>query len=82
MVEYHVIGDKKTRIVICKGEPLTPKQQKKLSVKTKLLAILELHPTIGFCEKHKIYYKIYRKNELEEIWLCPLCYEEKFGNGQ
>jgi len=79
MVEYRVVKVEDSELVICKGEPLTPKQQKKLSVKTKLLAILDLHPTIAFCEKHKIYFRIYRKNDLDEIWLCPLCYKEKFG---
>jgi len=44
----------------------------------KLFALLGLNPRLDFCGKHKIWFEKVDRNKLQEIWVCPRCFEEKF----
>jgi len=78
--EYRVFYSNGVRIVVFKGEMLTASEYKNLSFKQKLVAILGLSFRLDYCPKHKLFFKKHESGRVEEIWVCPKCFDEKVNN--
>jgi len=61
-------------LFVIKSKSLDPR---KISIINKIIAITGFNLTIGFCRKHKLYYK---RDEctFNVLYICPKCFEERF----
>jgi len=78
--EYRVFYSNGVRIIVFKGEMLTASEYRNLSFKQKLAAILGLSRRFDYCFKHKVFFKKHDSGRVEEIWVCPKCFDEKVNS--
>jgi len=63
-------------VVVFKGRALSCGEE--VSLKNKLAAIVGLSWNLGYCGKHKIFFRKYDAGRVDEIWICPKCFDERF----
>ena len=75
--EYRVFYSRGVKIIVYKGKMLAANQYRSLSLIQKLTAILGLSQTLDYCHKHRLFFRKYESGRINEIWVCPKCFDEK-----
>jgi len=64
-------------LFVFKGRMLTASEHKNLSLLQKLAAILGLSSRFDYCPKHKLFFEKCESGRVDELWVCPKCFDEK-----
>ncbi|RJS85202.1 hypothetical protein CW706_02115 [Candidatus Bathyarchaeota archaeon] len=75
MLEYQILHSDDIKVMVLKGWEV----HTKLSILQELTAIIGINPRVDHYNKHKLYsYKVNR-DRIDEIRICPKCFEERFS---
>ena len=73
-LEYRILHSDDINLIVLKGWEV----HDKLSFWQKLTAIIGINPRIAHCSKHKLYFYKVDRDRIDEIWICPKCFKERF----